>query len=234
MVIKGTGSQPAGGRAGGVVPGGQRRARPQTVPRKPSNPAEGARPLTGPKLSGQRTASRTFSWKEPETVTGRRRGKARRLVGQSLRQHDRRSLTKGPPFVFWQGDGRKREEICQKNAYLCVARRPWAQVGGVRRLLPAGDVRGGILAEHLTTRRHGGSSTSATWGVSWWADREPLAFLDATLTNRASFAPPGPGPLQPYLRSEGRPLDDAYLFRFWPDRWLLVVNGANHAKDGTG
>ncbi len=89
---------------------------------------------------------------------------------------------------------------------------------------------GGILAEHLTTRRHGGLFDISHMGRFVVGGPGALAFLDATLTNRDSSLPLGQAhyTLSPI---RGGPLDDAYLFRFWPDRWLLVVNGANHAKD---
>jgi aminomethyltransferase len=59
-----------------------------------------------------------------------------------------------------------------------------------------------------------------------------LALLTRTLTNDASRLRPGFSQYTLFSDGQGRPLDDAYLYQFKTDEYVLVVNAANRGGDG--
>jgi aminomethyltransferase len=89
----------------------------------------------------------------------------------------------------------------------------------------------GILAEHLATRRYGG-----IWDVSHMgrfriegADR--VAFLQHVLTNNCEALEPRQAQYTLIPTEAGGVRDDAYLYRFDADEWILVVNASNRDGD---
>jgi aminomethyltransferase len=60
---------------------------------------------------------------------------------------------------------------------------------------------------------------------------DALAYLQYCLTNNASSLEPGMSQYTFIAGPEGEAVDDAYLYQFFDDRYLLVVNAANSARD---
>ena len=90
---------------------------------------------------------------------------------------------------------------------------------------------GGIIAEHLATRKFGGLFDISHMGRFRVGGPKALDFLEYALTNSARKL--GPGRSQYTLISDERgfPVDDAYLYQLDEADYLLVVNAANKQKD---
>ncbi len=89
----------------------------------------------------------------------------------------------------------------------------------------------GIIAEHLACRRAGGLFDVSHMGRFLIDGPAAAAFLDAALTNQASRLDLGRAHYTLLSDDQGQPLDDAFLFRFRQDEYLLVVNASNRDKD---
>ena len=89
----------------------------------------------------------------------------------------------------------------------------------------------GIVQEHLATRRDAGLFDVSHMGRFTIGGRDALAFLQRSLTNNAAALEPGLSQYTLIANADGGALDDAYLYRFEPERYLLVVNAANREKD---
>ncbi|MGD8562540.1 MAG: glycine cleavage system aminomethyltransferase GcvT [Desulfarculaceae bacterium] len=89
----------------------------------------------------------------------------------------------------------------------------------------------GIINEHLTCRKFGALFDVSHMGRFKVSGPQALVFLNQALTNDASKLRPGRCQYTLISDDAGHPLDDAYLFQFQPDEYLLVVNGANRLKD---
>ncbi len=74
-------------------------------------------------------------------------------------------------------------------------------------------------------------STSPTWAGSWCAGADALPFLQRVLTNNAAALEVCQAQYTIIADEAGGALDDAYLYRFAGDEYLLVVNAANRLKD---
>ncbi len=89
----------------------------------------------------------------------------------------------------------------------------------------------GIIAEHLACRKFGALFDISHLGRFLIKGPEGLALLTRTLTNDASRLRPGFSQYTLFSDEQGRPLDDAYLYQFTPDKTLLVVNASNRERD---
>jgi aminomethyltransferase len=91
----------------------------------------------------------------------------------------------------------------------------------------------GILEEHLATRKGAGLFDISHMGRFIVKGRGALPFLQHVLTNNAqALDKPESGAQYTFIATEtGGALDDAYLYRFIEDEYLLVVNAANRSKD---
>jgi aminomethyltransferase len=89
----------------------------------------------------------------------------------------------------------------------------------------------GILAEHLATRRRAGLFDVSHMGRFIIGGSDALGFLQHALTNNAAALEPGQSQYTLLADSQGGAVDDAYLYRFFEDAYLLVVNAANRQKD---
>lgn len=91
----------------------------------------------------------------------------------------------------------------------------------------------GILDEHLATRKAAGLFDISHMGRFIFRGRNALRFLQHSLTNNAqALDKPETGAQYTFIPNEtGGAVDDAYLYRFVEDEYLLVVNAANHSKD---
>ncbi len=90
---------------------------------------------------------------------------------------------------------------------------------------------GGILQEHLATRRRAGLFDVSHMGRFIIRGRDALAFLQHVLTNNAAALEVEESQYTLIPDEQGGAIDDAYLYRYHPDRYLLVVNAANREKD---
>ena len=90
---------------------------------------------------------------------------------------------------------------------------------------------GGILKEHLATRRQAGIFDVSHMGRFIISGDNALPFLQHVLSNHAKALEPGQSQYTLLPDENGGAVDDAYLYRFFDDHYLLVVNAANKDKD---
>ncbi len=88
----------------------------------------------------------------------------------------------------------------------------------------------GIVQEHLATRRQAGLFDVSHMGRLTVSGRDALAFLQRCLTNNAAALEPGQSQYTLIADENGGAIDDAYLYRFVPESYRLVVNAANRQK----
>jgi aminomethyltransferase len=93
--------------------------------------------------------------------------------------------------------------------------------------------RTGIVEEHLATRKGAGLFDVSHMGRFIIRGSGVLPFLQHVLTNNAEAIDPRIIGAQYTLipNERGGAVDDAYLYRFVEDEYLLVVNAANREKD---
>jgi aminomethyltransferase len=91
--------------------------------------------------------------------------------------------------------------------------------------------REGIVEEHLATRKGAGLFDVSHMGRFIVRGPGALPFLQHVLSNNAAALDPGFAQYTMIPNDRGGALDDAYLYRFEPDEYLLVVNAANRAAD---
>jgi len=90
---------------------------------------------------------------------------------------------------------------------------------------------GGIIAEHLATRRHAGLFDVSHMGRFTLHGKDSVPFLQHVLTNNAEALDPLQAQYTVIPTATGGAVDDAYLYRFRRDEYLLVVNASNREKD---
>jgi aminomethyltransferase len=91
----------------------------------------------------------------------------------------------------------------------------------------------GTIREHLAVRRHAGLFDVSHMGRFVVRGDRALEFLQHVLTNNAEALDHRPADAQYTLipNEGGGAVDDAYLYRFTPGEYLLVVNASNRLKD---
>lgn len=89
----------------------------------------------------------------------------------------------------------------------------------------------GIIAEHLATRSRAGLFDVSHMGRFVVGGADALPFLQHVLTNNAAALDVGQAQYTMVPTETGGAVDDAYLYRFVEDEYLLVVNAANREKD---
>jgi aminomethyltransferase len=89
----------------------------------------------------------------------------------------------------------------------------------------------GILQEHLATRKKAGLFDVSHMGRFIISGEDSLPFLQHVLTNNAASLDVGLGQYTMIPNESGGIIDDAYLYRFVEDEFLLVVNASNREKD---
>jgi len=89
----------------------------------------------------------------------------------------------------------------------------------------------GIVKEHLATRSGAGLFDVSHMGRFIIRGDDGLAFLQHVLTSNVAALDAGDAQYTIIPNETGGAVDDAYLYRFVEDEYLLVVNAANAAKD---
>lgn len=89
----------------------------------------------------------------------------------------------------------------------------------------------GIIQEHLATRRQAGLFDVSHMGRFLVRGSDALDFLQHILTNNAAALEVGESQYTLLADSDGGAVDDAYLYRFFKEEYLMVVNAANRRKD---
>jgi aminomethyltransferase len=89
----------------------------------------------------------------------------------------------------------------------------------------------GIMQEHLATRKRAGLFDVSHMGRFIISGEQALPFLQHVLTNNAASLDVGLGQYTMIPNETGGVIDDAYLYRFVEDEYLLVVNAANREGD---
>jgi len=91
--------------------------------------------------------------------------------------------------------------------------------------------RTGIVQEHLATRTHAGIFDVSHMGRIHVRGPSALAFLQHVLSNNAAGLEVGESQYTIIPNELGGAIDDAYLYRFVSDQYLLVVNASNREKN---
>jgi aminomethyltransferase len=89
----------------------------------------------------------------------------------------------------------------------------------------------GIIEEHLATRCKAGLFDVSHMGRFVLRGPGVIRFLQYVLTNNAAALEVGQSQYTIIANEQGGAIDDAYLYRFREDEYLLVVNAANRDKD---
>ncbi|MEJ2641400.1 MAG: glycine cleavage system aminomethyltransferase GcvT, partial [Desulfosarcinaceae bacterium] len=89
----------------------------------------------------------------------------------------------------------------------------------------------GVLQEHLACRKRSGLFDVSHMGRFIISGRDTLAFLQHLLTNNAAALDVNESQYTIIPDENGHAIDDAYLYRFFEDAYLLVVNASNREKD---
>ena len=89
----------------------------------------------------------------------------------------------------------------------------------------------GIINEHMATRKTAGIFDVSHMGRLYFKGGDSLPFLQHVLTNNAAALNVGESQYTLIPDETGGAIDDAYLYRFKPDEFLLVVNASNREKD---
>lgn len=89
----------------------------------------------------------------------------------------------------------------------------------------------GIVAEHLYTRKHCGMFDVSHMGRLIIEGPDRIAFLQKVLSSDVEALVPGRAQYCIIPNEKGCAVDDAYLYMFDQDRYMLVVNASNTDKD---
>jgi len=89
----------------------------------------------------------------------------------------------------------------------------------------------GILEEHRAVREAAGLFDVAHMGVIEVAGEHATGFLDLVTSNYVRWIGDGQSQYSYLLDPDGNVIDDLFIYRRAPDRYMLVVNAANAEKD---
>ena len=89
----------------------------------------------------------------------------------------------------------------------------------------------GIIQEHLATRKTAGLFDVSHMGCFVIAGTGAFEFLQHLLSNDVAKLTVGQSQYSIMANPHGGAVDDVYLYRFFEDQYLLVVNAANTDKD---
>jgi aminomethyltransferase len=89
----------------------------------------------------------------------------------------------------------------------------------------------GIVTEHLTTRSGCGIFDVSHMGRLLIEGPDRLAFMQHVLSSNVALVKPGRAQYCMIPNAEGGAVDDAYVYMYDEDRYMLVVNASNTDKD---
>jgi aminomethyltransferase len=89
----------------------------------------------------------------------------------------------------------------------------------------------GIIKEHMACRQTAGIFDVSHMGRLYFKGRDTLSFLQHVLTNNAAALDIFESQYTLIQNEAGGAIDDAYLYRFKVDEYLLVVNASNRERD---
>ena len=89
----------------------------------------------------------------------------------------------------------------------------------------------GIRPEHLAVRREAGVFDVSHMGQVEVSGPQALDLLQHVLSNDVAAVAPGGAQYSVICRPDGGILDDVFLYRLGPDRFLVVTNASNHEGD---
>ncbi len=89
----------------------------------------------------------------------------------------------------------------------------------------------GIISEHMACRTAAGLFDVSHMGRLYFSGDKALEFLQHVLTNNGAALEVGESQYTLIQNEAGGAIDDAYLYRFTADEYLLVVNASNREKD---
>ena len=89
----------------------------------------------------------------------------------------------------------------------------------------------GIVTEHLTTRSACGIFDVSHMGRLLIEGPDRLAFMQHVLSSNVALVKPGRAQYCMIPNAEGGAVDDAYVYMYEEDRYMLVVNASNTDKD---
>ena len=89
----------------------------------------------------------------------------------------------------------------------------------------------GIIDEHRAVRERAGIFDVSHMGEFWVEGRDALVFLQHVTTADVSQLPIGHAGYALLCRPDGGVVDDLFIYHIAPERYLLVVNASNIAKD---
>ena len=89
----------------------------------------------------------------------------------------------------------------------------------------------GIVAEHLYTRRHCGIFDVSHMGRLIVEGPDRVAFLQKVLSSNVEALVPGRAQYCIIPNENGGAVDDAYLYMYEKERYMLIVNASNTDKD---
>ena len=93
------------------------------------------------------------------------------------------------------------------------------------------NYKSGIIEEHIYTRKKAGIFDVSHMGRFVISGREAAKFLQYVLTNNVFALDLKQAQYTMIPNENGGAVDDAYLYRFYEDEYLLVVNAANAETD---
>lgn len=97
--------------------------------------------------------------------------------------------------------------------------------------MPVEYAAGGIFAEHQAVRTAAGLFDVSHMGVLEVSGSRAAAFLETVFTGCAPRLRPGEAHYSYMLDPHGVALDDLYVYRLEPEKFIVVVNAANAARD---
>ena len=89
----------------------------------------------------------------------------------------------------------------------------------------------GIVREHLACRRYAGLFDVSHMGRLEFKGSQKISFLQHVLSNNVEALKPWQAQYTMLTTPTGGALDDAFLYRFDKERYILVVNASNLEKD---
>jgi aminomethyltransferase len=88
----------------------------------------------------------------------------------------------------------------------------------------------GVLAEHAAVRERVGLFDITHMGEVYLEGPDAGAWLSSLVSNSILKGEPGKVVYTTMCNEQGRTLDDMLIYRLAPERWLVVMNAANHDK----